>query len=128
MPSKIKYSLDDENFQYDSVLEAILDMDDPDVGMVYYSNETKPLDALRIVSVYRVECLLEDLDMHFFDIVGIEEANPFNEASPIAKYKLRDMLVKWVKENTTAENYYEFVGKSTKHFLTKEDLEELNDD
>lgn len=124
----IKYSLDDEMFDYDTAFEAIQDIDYPEVGIAYYSNETKPLDALRLISVYKIDCLLEDLDNAFFDIVGIEEATPFDEASSLAKYQLRDMLVKWVKEHTTVENYYEFVGKSTKHFVTEEDLKELNDD
>ena len=124
----IKYSLDDENFDYDSALEAILDMDDPQVGFKYYSCEAVPLNAEDIVSKWAIESFLEQLDERLYDTIYCEDANPFSEVSDSDLEELRTFIIEWTKKNTNIEKYWHFTTKSTKHFVTEEDMKELNDE
>ena len=39
--------------------------------------------------------------------------------------ELRAMVVEWAKKYTDVEKYQHFTTKSTKHFVTEEDLKEL---
>ena len=123
----IKYSLDDEVFDFDSAHEAIESMDDPQVGFKYYSCEAVPLKAEDIVSKWAVEAFLEQLDERLYDTIYCEDANPFSEVSDLDLEELRKLVIEWTKKNTNVEKYWHFTSKSTTHFLTKEDLEELND-
>ena len=124
----IKYSLDDEMFGYDTAFEAIRDMDEPEVGHAYYSCEAIPLKAEDIVSKWAVESFLENLDERLYDHIYCEDANPFSEVSDTDLEELRTFVVEWAKKNTGIEKYWHFTNKSTKHFVTEEDLKELNDD
>jgi hypothetical protein len=123
----LKYSIDDEDFQYDSVLEAILDMDDPQVGDKYYSCQAVPLKTEDIVSKWAIESFLEQLDERLYDAIYCEDANPFSEVENENLDELRSIVADWAKKYTNVEKYWHFTSKSTTHFLTKEDLEELND-
>ena len=121
----LKYSTDDGDFQYDSAYEAIESMDDPQVGDTYYSCEAVPLKAEKIVSTWAVEAFLEQLDERLYDEVHCEESNPFSEVQNENIAELRAMVVEWAKKYTDVENYWHFTTKSTKNFVTEEDLKEL---
>jgi hypothetical protein len=124
----IRYSLDDEYFKYDTYLGAIFEMESPKVGDVYYSCEAIPVNVERLVREYFIDSLLESIDDELYDEIANEDCFLFKNGSREAKLELHDMIVQWTKKNTAIESYFTFVGKSTKHFVTEEDLKELNDD
>lgn len=124
----IKYSLDDEIFGYDSAFEAISDMDDPEVGNVYYSCKVMSLKAEDIVTNWAVESFLETLDERLYDCIYCEDANPFRDVSDSDLEELKAFVIDWTKKNTNVEKYWRSTSKSTKHFVTEEDMKELNDE
>lgn len=121
----IKYSLDDELFQYDSAFEAMEDMDEPEVGDVYYSCEAIPVTAERLVYIGSI---LEHANENFYDLTHIEDCDYMFHVPDYAELELKEYISNWIRKHTNVENFYYFKGKSTKHFVTEEDMKELNDE
>ena len=121
----IKYSLDDEYFKYDTYLGAIFEMESPKVGDVYYSCEAIPVTAERLVYIGSI---LEHANENFYDLTHIEDCDYMFHVPDYAETELKEYISNWIRKYTNVESYYYFRGKSTKHFVTEEDLKELNDD
>lgn len=121
----IKYSLDDEMFDYDTAFEAIQGMDDPEVGHAYYSATAEFVQAEDLIRTYSV---VEQWCSQFYDLTGIEDCDYLFTLSDEANDELREILATWIDKHLQIHRFYHISSKSTKHFVTEEDLKELNDD
>lgn len=112
------FSIDDENFNYDSLSDLILS-NNPEVGDFYYE-----ADATNVrVDNYLVNHLLEDADDLLYDDLGEIYDNDFSNVSDGAKKELLGLLQTWAAKHVNLDRYWKIVGKSRKLQFTKEDLE-----
>jgi hypothetical protein len=112
------FSIDDENFNYDSLGDLIMSTS-PEVGDFYY--EADCVDV--IVDNYLVNHLLEDADDLLYDDLGEIYDSDFSKVSDEAKKELLILLQTWAAKHVNLDRYWKIVGESRKLQFTKEDLE-----
>lgn len=119
-----RYSINDEDYIYDSVEEVVDDMEANDgeretlVGSTYYELEVKPLDASTFVGVDRiVESVTDDL----YEEVG-EVAELLVRPTDDQLFELKSLVVDWFRKNTNLETFWVGVGKAVEKVITEDDL------
>lgn len=120
--TRICYSLDDEEFRYDSLGDVIDAMDEPQVGSVYYEADCRELAAPDFADNNTIEHLLEHMDEDLFEEVGEIADCDFTSVPPEAKEELRALVQAWVEKHVNVTRYWRIVGKSRECRLTAEDL------
>jgi hypothetical protein len=114
--TKIYWSTDEENFNYESLEEAINDLYKPEVGHIVYSGEQKDFTPKLHWSI---EHLLEHLGEQGYDEVG-EHVGDWPDASKEAVKQLENYLKRWIKRHCPPKFYG--VKNVKKYVITEEDL------
>ena len=117
-----RYSINDEDYIFDSVAEVVDDMlndgeGDP-LGRTYYELDVKPLDAESFISVHR---FIDDLQDQLYEEVG-EASDMFSAITKEAQAELKDALVAWARKHTNLETFWVGVGKAREMKITEADL------
>lgn len=121
------YSVDNELFPHESASEAMDELAGDDllfVGAEYYSCEFEQIDLAK--EFLNASWILEYAEERLYDEIE-ESAEDAFPVSGEAVIELDEILSAWCKKHITRK-CYRVVGKSTRHEVTAEDLEDRGDD
>ena len=118
------FSLDDEEFKYDSFGEMLESMDDePTVGRVYFEADCETMTARDVIPHGFVDDLIEIVDERLYDDIGECAYDVLGGVTPEANLELDAFLLAWVEKNSDISRYWKIVGKSRECQITEGDLE-----
>ncbi|WP_019573402.1 hypothetical protein [Curvibacter lanceolatus] len=116
------YSLDNEEFNHDSLGDLLDSMIEPAVGDVYYEADCRPFTNADVVSRHEVDSILERLDEQAYEEIGEVFDNEFSNVTQEAKAELLALLTAWADKHVSLEHYWKITGKSREMKLTAEEL------
>ena len=118
------FSLDNEEFKYDSFGEMLESMDEePTVGRVYFEADCETLTALDAARHVDAGYLIEQMESSLYDEIGDCAMEVFSGVTPEARLELDAFLLAWVEKNSDISRYWKIVGKSRECQITEGDLE-----
>lgn len=120
---EVAYSINDEEFIYDSV-DDLLDALDCDgrleVGTIYYEIDVEPCYPEEFLSAERI---LEQAEEWAYDELGECAEDMFFGVGPM--HDLQQLLNEWAKKHYSGSRYWRCVGKSRERRITEEDLKNV---
>jgi len=116
------YSLDNEEFNHDSLGDLLDSMVDPAVGDIYYEADCRPFTRADVVSRHDVDSILERLDEQAYEEIGEVFDSEFSNVTQEAKAELLALLTAWADKHVSLGRYWKITGKSREMRLTAEDL------
>lgn len=118
------YSLDDEEFNCQSVGELIDGCNDRDlvVGDSYWEADCTSVSARDAVPHSAADSLIEDMENRLYDDIGEGVSDAFSGVTPEAKLELDAFLLAWVEKHADLHRFWKIVGKSRELKFTAEDL------
>ena len=117
-----RYSINEEDFIFDSVSEVVDDMSNDGegepLGRTYYEMEVKPLKLESFIDTYR---FIDDLQDKLYEEVG-EASDMFSTITKDASEELKELLVAWARKHTNLESFWVADGLARKMKVTEADL------
>ena len=116
------YSLNDEDFNFDSMSDLIDSCDDPKVGDTYWEADCRTMQSTDVINSYTVDSLLENMDERIYEDVGEVYDNECSYVTDEAKTELRNLMEAWAEKHINLSRYWKIIGKSRECKFTEDDL------
>lgn len=112
------WSLNDEDFQYDSLDDLLCSNDDIEAGRVVYRGIRQEQDAGTFTP--DADNVIEHMGVNAYDVVG-EHAEFWPDPTEAAREELETFLKEWARKHCGPCPFYG-VGKTEPYTVTQEDL------
>ena len=120
--TKRRYSLDNENFDYDSPLEIFWVLDGQKLlkeGAAYFAGDFALVEP---ECFDQVDEFLQELELRFFEKFENAQFVDFKGVDAVAKAALLRIIDGWITQHVYVEPQWCIVGKSEQLEVTKSDL------
>ena len=118
---KTYYSTDGENYSYETVGDALDELDSDGrlvVGTIYWEADFLPMEPQQALNAAQV---LEEADERGYDLIGEAWGNPFSVPRD-AQMELQNLLDAWAAKHVDMSRYYTISGKPRQLKVTDADL------